>query len=468
MFSRAPSARFVSLSKTTIGLTLALLLGISVLVTVPGGGSGAQAATAGVAQTPIKHVVIILKENRSFDEYLGKYCVSSGKCDGATQGTMSTGQVVQLGQTPDPMPNDIIHKPTDWALAYDGGKMDGFDLEKGAFSSTGQNLAYSQMSPSQIPNYTRYAKTYAIGDRMFAPWKGGSFPNNVFSVAAQTGQYDASINNRWMYGSLPISPTVSKLKGWGCDSPSDATEQMMNKAGQSSYMFPCYGFKALPNTLDQYGIGWRFYGAPGDLTYIHNGLNAINSVRNNASAWSHVTSYSNFIADAQAGTLPAVSWVLGNHLEHPPYTACAGENETTSYLNAIMSGPEWSSTAVMTYWDEWGGFYDHVVPPQVDGVSYGFRVPLIVVSPFTKQGGAANGGSVSHTFYSALSVLKFIETNWGLPSLTPKDSGANNMMDLFSFPPNRIKPLRPKTVLSQHACTALTAAERHLADEPGD
>jgi phospholipase C len=122
----------------------------------------------------------------------------------------------------------------------------------------------------------------------------------------------------------------------------------------------------------------------------------------------------------------------------------------------------------MTYWDEWGGFYDHVVPPQLDGVSYGFRVPLLVVSPFTKKGSAANGGYTSHTMYSALSVLKFIETNWSVPSLTPKDSAANNMMDLFAFPPNRTSALRPATVLPTHACSALTAAERRLANEPGD
>jgi phospholipase C len=428
-------------------------------VTAGSNSVGAAAFPSGLAaasaQTPIQHVVIILKENRSFDEYFGKFPGANG----ATQGTMSNGQVVQLGQTPDPMPNDIGHAPEDWKRAYDGGKMDGFDKETGAFSSTGADLAYSQMSQSQIPNYWRYAQAYVLGDNMFAPWKGGSFPNNVFSVAAQTGQYDPSLGGRWMYASVPKSPTVSPLFQWGCDSPKDTLETMIDAQGTKSTMFPCYGFQALPNILASNGVSWRYYGDAADgRVFTHNGLDAISPVRNDPNLWSNVVSDATFTTDATAGALPAVSWVTGRQLEHPLNTACAGENETVKYVNAIMNGPDWSSTAIFIYWDEWGGFYDHVRPPQADGVSYGFRVPLLIISPFARAGSSASGGSIIHTFYSHLSPLKFIEDNWGMPSLTPKDAAANDMMDAFDF---SAAP-RPKLILHQRTCPKLTAAQHAL------
>ncbi|HET7172591.1 MAG TPA: alkaline phosphatase family protein [Gaiellales bacterium] len=422
------------------------------------GGSGPGRADAAApaqasAQTPIKHVVIILKENRSFDEYFGKFPGANG----ATQGTMSNGQVVQLAQTPDPMPNDIGHTPEDWKRAYDGGKMDGFDREAGAFSSSGKNLAYTQMSQSTIPNYWAYAQTYDLGDNMFAPWKGGSFPNNVFSVAAQSGQYDASLGGRWMYASVPKSPTVFPLNAWGCDTPPDTLETMIDAAGVKSGAYPCFGFQALPNVLAENGVSWKYYGDASDgRVFTHNGLDAIGPVRNDPSLWSNVVSDTTFTTDASSGNLPAVSWVIGRQLEHPLNTTCAGENETVRYVNAIMNGPDWSSTAIFVYWDEWGGFYDHVAPRQVDGVSYGFRVPLLIISPYTKHGKSANGGSISHTFFTHLSPLKFIEDNWGLPSLTPKDAAANDMMGAFNFTGTQ----RPALIRQQRTCPKLTAAQR--------
>jgi phospholipase C len=123
-----------------------------------------------------------------------------------------------------------------------------------------------------------------------------------------------------------------------------------------------------------------------------------------------------------------------------------------------MSGPEWSSTAIVVYWDEWGGFYDHVPPPQVDNVSFGFRVPLIVISPWTKRGPGSDGGSISSMFYSQSSILKLVEDNWALPSLDPRDAGSNDMMDFFDFSQVPKDPL----ILSQRTCSRLTKAEQLL------
>jgi len=434
---------------------LAVVLGLA--IGRPPAGSSTR--IPGTAQTPIQHVVIILKENRSFDEYFGAF----PGADGATQGTMSNGDVVDLTPTPDPLPNDIAHGTDAFNLAYDNGKNDAFDLEAGAFSQQGANLAYTQMTPSQIPNYWAYAGRYAIGDQMFSDFKGASFGNNMYGVAAQAGRYDATTGYRSVYGNPPVHTPSQPV--WGCDLPPDSDVEMADPGGILSLAFPCFHFAALPSILSQHGVSWTYYADSGTGSFAHNSLDAISSVRYDPSLWSNVKPFSQFTSDAVAGTLPSVSWVLGKNLEHAPSTACAGEDETVTLVNAVMSGPEWSSTAIVVYWDEWGGFYDHVPPPQVDNLSFGFRVPLIVISPWTKRGAGTDGGSISSTFYSQSSILKLVEDNWALPSLDPRDAGSNDMMDFFDFSQVPKDPL----ILAQRTCQRMTKAEqRLLASEDPD
>src|SRR5438105_5251180 len=138
------------------------------------------------AQTPIEHVVIVQKENRSYDELFGAY----PQGDGATTGVIHTGEVVPLTPAPDPFPQELGHEHTGFLVAYDNGKNDGFDLEAGAYTPSGVLLPYVQESRSSVPAYWAYADTYALGDRFFSAWQGSSMPNNLFGVAAQSGQYD--------------------------------------------------------------------------------------------------------------------------------------------------------------------------------------------------------------------------------------------------------------------------------------
>ncbi len=421
----------------------------------------AQAAGAGPppTTTPIKHVVIIMKENRSFDEYFGRFPGANG----AMSGTMSNGQTVALGQTPDPMPNDICHVYSCWLSSWDGGAMDGFDQAQGASSSTGADLAYSQMTQASIPNYWAYASTYALADNMFSSARGVSFGNNLFTFAAQDGQYDPTTGNRAVYD-LPATATSPESPNpWGCDAPPDTLEVMMAPDRSKSLMFPCFGFSALPNILQPVGLTWNVFDPyPSDP---HNALDALRPDRFDPAIWSHVVALSNLASDAKAGTLPNVSWYISSQTEHPPASACAGENETVKLVNALMKSSEWSSTAIFVVWDDYGGFYDHVPPPVVDGVSDGFRVPLIAISPYTRTGQSSGGGSISHTLYTLASLPRFIEDNWSLPAMTPKDASANDLMDMFDF----AAPVRPKLALSTRTCTPLTAAEQAaVAAEPAD
>ena len=157
----------------------------------------------------------------------------------------------------------------------------------------------------------------------------------------------------------------------------------------------------------------------------------------------HIRPEQEFMIDAVAGKLPAVSWLVTGELsEHPPMSTCKGENWTVRQLNSIMRGPDWNSTAVFITWDDFGGFYDHVVPPHVDNYGYGPRVPLLIISPYAKR------GYVSHSVYELSSFLKFVEMRFHLPPLTQRDSRANSMLDSFNFDQKPSSPL----ILNERLC----------------
>ena len=180
-------------------------------------------------------------------------------------------------------------------------------------------------------------------------------------------------------------------------------------------------------------MSWKYYAPPStDQGYIWSIFNAISDVRNGAD-WNKVVDTSNFIADVQANQLPAVSWVITPwwQSEHPDASTCEGENATVTELNAVMNNPSlWASTAVFLIWDDFGGDYDHVAPPQPDAFGLGPRVPLLIISPYAIK------GHISTTQYEFSSVLKFIEERFGgLPALGDRDANANDMTDSFNFNP---------------------------------
>ncbi len=373
----------------------------------------------------IQHIVFIIKENRTFDNYFGTF----PGADGATRGTISTGKVIGLGHTPDRTSHDIGHSWRDAILAIDGGKMDKFDLIRGG-NVRGEYLAYTQLTEKDIPHYFAYARNFVLADRMFSSLSGPSFPNHLYTVGAQSG---GAINN------------PSKTKGiWGCDSDEGATVQIMDNRGGITQQFPCFDFQTLADSLEGAQITWRYY-APrrGEPGYIWNALDAIRHIRQTPLWSQHVAPDSQFVQDARNGRLPAVSWlVTGRASEHPPASTCLGENWTVQQLNAVMQGPDWNSTAIFITWDDFGGFYDHVPPPTVDNFGFGPRVPLLIISPHARQ------GYVSHTLYEFSSLLKFVETRYGLQPLTARDREANTMLDSFDFS----QPSRPPLILDLRQC----------------
>jgi phospholipase C len=446
----------MSTNRSPISLALT---GVCALVLVAAGmqlgslGASASGFT-GRARTRIKHVVIILKENRSFDHYFGSFPGANG----ATTGETHDGTIVPLVPPTEPFPHDIGHSTTDWTTAYNGGAMNGFDLEANAEGAGGELLPYTSVTEDQIPNYWAYARRYGLGDDMFADFKGASFGNNLFEATAQAGRYDPNTGFRSAI-TIPSSLTLPNANRWGCDDPPDALVQMQAADGSRVNMYPCFQFQALANTLSRYGVTWRFYADPNGA-FEHVALDAISSVRYRPSLWQNVVPLEQFNTDALAGTLPSVSFIVTNATEHPPGTACNGENESTADINDLMNGPDWSSTALFIVWDEWGGFYDHVPPLQVDDISYGFRVPLLVISPWVKYGQSSDGGYISHTFYSHASFIKYVETNWSLPALNPRDAGANDFSDFFDF----TQAPKGSLILPQHTCPSLSPEQQRLLE----
>ncbi len=386
-----------------------------------------MAAPCTWAQNPIKHVVFIIKENRSFDSYFGTFPGANG----ATQGTLSTGQVIPLQHLPDQTPHDVDHTWFSALASIDNGNMDQFDLIP-LGNVDGDLLAYSQLTQSDIPNYFAYAQNFVLADAAFSSIHGPSLPNHLYTIAATSD------------GVISTPNTRSADWSWGCDSnATNILVQVMDTSGNITTEFPCFDFQTMADLLDTAGQSWKYY-APtyGHQGYQYSAYNNVSHIRY-GSDWNNVVSDKQFVTDAAKGNLPAVSWlVTAQANEHPPHSSCFGENWTVQQINAVMQGPDWASTAIFLVWDDFGGFYDHVPPPTSDFYGLGARVPFLIISPY------AIPGYISHTTYEFSSVLKFIEETFGLPNLGNRDVDANDTMDSFNFNQSPSLPL----MLSKRAC----------------
>ena len=390
--------------------------------------------------TVIQHIIFIIKENRSFDNYFGQYPGANG----ATSGTASTGQVIPLRHTPDQV-LDIDHEWVAALAAVDGGKMDGFDLIPFG-DENGQYMAYSQLTQADIPNYYSYAQHFVLADQMFSSVHGDSFENHLYIIAAQDG------------GVITQKVGAPSSSKWGCDAAPDFLLQAFGGTdGVISEIFPCFDFQTLADNLDSAGINWKYYApSEGQPGYVYSTYDEINHIRNTSLWAEHVVPDTQFATDAADGNLPAVSWlVTGPDNEHPPGSSCQGENWTVQQLNTLMQGPDWSTSAVFLTWDDFGGFYDHVAPPPIDVYGLGPRVPLLIISPY------AQAGYISHTQYEYASVLKFIEDDFGLPPLTDRDANANDTTDSFNFSQTPLAPL----ILNSQTCPIQAASNIYFGGQ---
>ena len=394
-----------------------------------------QSRPAARQQTfPITHIVFMIKENRSFDNIFGTFPGANG----ATSGKISTGQVLQLQHAPDVTPRDFCHTWNCNIVAFDGGRMDKWDLTVGdatfACNLNGDYACYSQYQQQDIPNYFTYASTFTLADMYFSSIHGTSNPNHIYTVAATS---NGVIGQAHLQGSSLTGEA-------GCMSDPGSSVNVIAANGDVTGPFPCFDFTSLVDSLDDAGVSWAYY-TPSGSSY--NPLEEINHIRNNPGEWnSHIKEEHQFVQDAQSGNLPAVTWLVtdDNFSEHPPNSVCNGENWDVQQLNAIMAG-DWLHTAVFLLWDDSGGLYDHVAPPVLDQFGPGPRVPLVIISPY------ALPNHISSTLYEHSSLLKFAETIFGLPAIHERDANPliGDMTDAFDFGQTPLPPLS----LATHSCS---------------
>ena len=422
--------------------------------------------------SPISHVVVIIQENRSFDNlfdcFKGTGCVKRGK-EEVQQGTKIIHKWVKLKEqllVPKQLNNDIGHCYFSFVTAYDSGKMDGFSLEpKGACprgTTTGYHFTgtfpYQYIDPSQITPYWDMAEQYVLADRMFQTQGSGSFTAHQDLIRGGTvvdtsGDSMIDTPNAEPWGCDSLGGTTSKKHAetdlitpalkWELDTGPPPCSKDFN-IGSSAYL-------TLGDLLDAKQIGWRYYSpcyagspksgpcagscsgncetGPGATL---NAFDVIYRVRYGQEWGTNVSMpQTNIFTDIQNKQLQSVSWVIPsqNDSDHPGDTFDDGPSWVASIVNAIGESTYWNSTAVIVVWDDWGGMYDHVLPPgkRDSQGGPGFRVPMIVISPYVAQ------GQVYHTSYRFGSIIKYVEQNFGLPSLGTTDATSNSILNMFNY-----------------------------------
>ena len=399
------------------------------------GGGGGGGGGGGQNGFPIDHVVVIVKENHTFDNYFGSFPGAEG-----TTMCQLKGSTIPCPHAPDKTPRDLCHEHSCALTDWNGGQMNGWEDVSGS-NSNNDYLAWAQYQESDIPNYWTYAKTFTLADHFFADVLGPSFPGHTFVLAAQAG---------WADGNPPTNVTHPY---WGCDEAMTDTVPVLQGGGcTETNVFPCFKIPSLPDVLPT-GITWKFYGTNFYvLPEIWSMFDAINTIRN-GQGWSNVVNASEFTTDVQNGTLPNVTWLVDQDFadEHPDVGGvCAGENWTVGYVNQIMQSPYWSHTAILFTMDDFGGWYDHVAPPRQYGCDatspygLGFRLPLIVISPYAKP------GYIMKDVAEQASIPRFIEKIFGAPALSTldpaaQDGQANDLMSAFDFTQTPLPPLMLQT-----------------------
>ena len=304
--------------------------------------------------------------------------------------------------------------------------------------------AYTQLAPDQLPNYWHWAEQNVLFDNFFASAVGPSFPNHLYTIAATSG--GAVDNpNQDAEALRERHRTTGLFKAWGCDSLDTSSVTVLDSEGKTTQVPPCFDFQTEGDLLTRAEIPWSYYSAEQDQNgYLWSAYDAVRHIRAHPKVWrTHVQPVDRLERDIADGLLPPVTWITPRFevSEHPEYSFCHGENWTTRVVDAIMASPMWRDTAIFITWDDYGGFYDHVPPPQVDGFGFGIRVPLIVLSPY------ARAGVVSGELGEFSSVLRFIEDNWNLNQLTQRDRDATPLLSAFDFAqtPRAADPLPERT-----------------------
>lgn len=375
--------------------------------------TGSQAALAAVpnpgeARTPIKHLIVLMQENHSFDNYFGTYPgadgIPAGTCMPIDPRDPANTECVEPFHIGD---NDVgladpDHSSATHRLQFNEGRLDGFVYALNRRNQDGR-LAMGYYDDRDLPYYWNLVDEYVLFDRFFSSAAGGSFINHLYWVAAAP------------------SSTGDRMTGQSLDE-----------------------LTTIFDRLQASGISWKFYVQNYEPRLTYRTVNEFPGNRASQVVWcpllnfdrfiddpalsSHIVDLDEYYADLHGGTLPAVAYIVpSGPSEHPPSNLQSGQKFVRALIQALMQSDAWYQSAFLVTYDDWGGWYDHVSPPQVDEYGYGFRVPALLVSPFARH------GYVDNTTLDYTSILRFIEDNFDVPPLSERDAQANSFIGAFDF-----------------------------------
>ena len=361
----------------------------------------ADTATA----TPIKHLITLMQENHSFDNYFGTYPGADGVPPGTcmpVDPTQPGGACIEPFRIGDAPVVDLGHSSPIHQAQFREGAMDGFVYAHRGSGNDG-SLAMGYYDDNDLPYYWNVADNYVLFDKFFSSAAGGSVWNHMYWVAGAPGN-------------------------------------------QVEDAIPPDGFGDTPtifDRLEESGVTWKFYVQNYDpeITFRTRGgrgdrgsqvvwvpLLAYDRYIDDPELFSHIVDISEYYRDLEQGTLPAVSYIVPSGAsEHPPGSIQAGQRFVRTLITSLMRSEAWESSAFIWTYDDWGGWYDHVPPPVVDDFGYGFRVPALLVSAYAKR------GYIDSTVHDYTSIMHLIEQNWGVAPVADRDANANSMIDAFDF-----------------------------------
>jgi phospholipase C len=428
----------------------------------------------GSGNSPISHVVIIVQENRSFDNLFALFPGANGATRGKAREKVKGKYVdkwIKLKAHTLTLGTDLQHCHAAFENDYDGGAMDGFYSEgKGACTAStpkpSKALTYQYVQKSDIEPYWDIAEQWVLADAMFQTQGSGSFTAHQDLIRGGTCVQSCPSPSA-STESLVDNPTYWP---WGCDANlKNVKTAEINIYGMvkpqggpppCSNLFPNYGsggYDTLRDLLDAAKVSWKYYtpcfsaskqpgcnpssdcdgGKSSCDADLLNAFDVIYPVWS-GSEWGTNVSWpeTNILSDISSKQLPAVSWVIPSdaNSDHPDEKTDTGPEWVASVVNAIGESSYWNSSAIIVIWDDWGGFYDNAAPPFQDQFGgLGFRVPMMVLSPYAIAGTGSKGGYVAHTQYEFASILKFIEGNWSLGSLGTTDTRATSIGNVFNY-----------------------------------
>jgi phospholipase C len=447
-----------------------LLVALLMLAVTPGcssngatgsvqGRSGTQAvlpaspAFGHPASQYISHVIVIVQENRSFENFFAGFPGANAPTFGCASisnkivSTRPAHAVARRGSSSGCPSGDAqvpLHRITfegpdlqhDWKSSmgeWNNGRMDGF----WKFGLThGQYAAYAFLDHAQIQPYWSIAQQYVLADAMFPTEFGGSFTGHLTLVA---GTDNLSQVPRTAEVDFPSAPPDD------CDSPPGTTSSYLSnnrRVHRFQGPFPCFNqFNTIAQVLDQSAVSWKYYATKLVGAGMWEPFEAIKYVRKGPD-WNKniIVPQTQILSDPGNGQLASVSWVTPSQLDsdHPAFHSAKGPSWVASVINAIGESSYWNSSAIIVVWDDWGGWYDNAAPPQLDFRGLGIRVPCLIISPYARQTSPSQPGYVSHTQYEFGSILKFIEEAFSLPYIgNPShgytDTRASSLDDAFDF-----------------------------------